>query len=163
MAWISLLLTWHLLLLCFQASSGPTSSAEQLVHNAARLAQEAHAWGFDLSLWRAHLNAATWPEIFRQVAVAAGAGPARPRPRAPRRLRDSAMGTEGEDLEIQGAEGGTGLRLRVPTRFAPGSMKAAVWQVRAGAILGPRTWVGKMRHQLVVYKTVCGTSCASLR
>lgn len=36
---------------------------------------QAYAWGFDIRNWQRHLNALTWPEIFRQLAFAAGFGP----------------------------------------------------------------------------------------
>ncbi|KAL9690367.1 hypothetical protein QQ045_010765 [Rhodiola kirilowii] len=35
----------------------------------------AYAWGFDVHNWKQHLNALTWPEILRQVALSAGFGP----------------------------------------------------------------------------------------
>lgn len=41
---------------------------------AALLLEEAWAWGFDVDAWRAHLNALTWPEVAREVAIAAGLG-----------------------------------------------------------------------------------------
>ena len=33
-----------------------------------------HCRGFDVDVWRAHLNLMTWPEVARQVAIAAGLG-----------------------------------------------------------------------------------------
>lgn len=36
---------------------------------------QAYAWGFDIRNWQKHLNTLTWPEIFRQLALAAGFGP----------------------------------------------------------------------------------------
>ena len=41
---------------------------------AAQLLEEGWAWGFDVDSWRAHLNALTWPEVARQLAIAAGLG-----------------------------------------------------------------------------------------
>uniref|UniRef100_A0A7N0UG67 Uncharacterized protein n=1 Tax=Kalanchoe fedtschenkoi TaxID=63787 RepID=A0A7N0UG67_KALFE len=35
----------------------------------------AYAWGFDVRNWKQHLNASTWPEILRQLALSAGFGP----------------------------------------------------------------------------------------
>ena len=36
---------------------------------------QAYSWGFDIRNWQQHLNPLTWPEIFRQLALAAGFGP----------------------------------------------------------------------------------------
>lgn len=36
------------------------------------------------------------------------------------------MGIEGEDVIV---EDGGGLKLRMPTRYGPGTVKAASWQV----------------------------------
>lgn len=64
----------------------PTPTAPLLAHRpqshgadagqaqAALLLEEAWAWGFDVDAWRAHLNALTWPEVAREVAIAAGLG-----------------------------------------------------------------------------------------
>jgi hypothetical protein len=41
--------------------------------SCAQLLEEAWAWGFDVDVWRAHLNAITWPEVLRECAIAAGA------------------------------------------------------------------------------------------
>ncbi len=86
--------------------------------------EEAWAWGFDVDSWRAHLSPMTWPEVLRQVAIIAGAGPKRVKPQ---REVKSKMGVEGEDV-VQG-EGGE-ISLRMPARFGGGTMKAAAWLVR---------------------------------
>ncbi|KAK3184068.1 hypothetical protein Dsin_031354 [Dipteronia sinensis] len=40
-----------------------------------RIVEGAYAWGFDIRSWQRHLNALTWPEILRQLALSAGFGP----------------------------------------------------------------------------------------
>eukprot|EP00899_Mesostigma_viride_P017116 jgi/Mesvir1/25405/Mv01440-RA.2 len=50
----------------------PLNSAGQLALGMWREAQER---GFDLALWRKHLNAMTWPEAMRQLLLCAGYGP----------------------------------------------------------------------------------------
>ncbi|KAK1566908.1 hypothetical protein Q3G72_005921 [Acer saccharum] len=40
-----------------------------------RIVEGAYAWGFDIRSWQCHLNALTWPEILRQLALSAGFGP----------------------------------------------------------------------------------------
>ena len=87
--------------------------------------EEAWAWGFDIDLWRAHLNCVTWPEVLRQMAILWGLGPKRPKPR--RRETRPKMGTDGEDLV---ADEAGGLRLRLPPRLGIGTVKAAAWQAR---------------------------------
>jgi len=77
-------------------------------------------------------------QVLRQVAIAAGLGPARPAPeRRSRRLRPK-QGAQGDD--VVGAPGapGAGLRLRLPARFAHGTVKAAAWQARRPPRLRPR-------------------------
>ena len=44
---------------------------------SAAFADEAQRWGIDLGVWRAHVGAATWPEVLRQFAIVAGWGPRR--------------------------------------------------------------------------------------
>jgi hypothetical protein len=44
--------------------------------------------------WRAHLNVLTWPEVARQLCIAAGLGRRRPKPRKEEKAK---MGEEGED------------------------------------------------------------------
>jgi hypothetical protein len=91
----------------------------------ARLLEEAWAWGFDVDFWRAHLNRLTWPEVARQVAVAAGLGRRRPQPSREERPR---MGVEGEDV-VAAPGGGARLQLRLPPRLGPGTVKGAAWLV----------------------------------
>lgn len=62
-------------------------------------------------------------QVLREFAVTAGLG--RKRPRGRRETRPK-MGTEGEDVVVE--EGG-GLKLKMPTRYGPGTVKAAAWQV----------------------------------
>eukprot|EP00884_Botryococcus_braunii_P016830 jgi/Botrbrau1/3830/Bobra.0183s0056.2 len=104
--------------------------ADRAVVNSATRLEEAWAWGFDVDAWRAHLNALTWPEVLREFAITAGLG--RKRPRVRRETRPK-MGTEGEDVVVE--EGG-GLKLKMPTRYGPGTVKAAAWQVLTEA--GPQ-------------------------
>ena len=62
-------------------------------------------------------------QVLRELAIAAGLGRKRPRPRKEARPK---MGSEGEDVV---ADEGGGLKLHCPARFQPGTMKAAAWQV----------------------------------
>lgn len=97
--------------------------------------------GFDIDSWRAHLNSLTWPEVARQVAVTAGLGRRRPKPRKEEKAK---LGTEGEDtvqdesgegaargLQTDGVGGvgggGTGARCR---------MRALRVQLSGGAGMG---------------------------
>lgn len=67
----------------------------QTVSRAASLVTEALTWGFDISTWRAHLNEITWPEVLRQLALAAGWGPRRCRPaRATRAYDERRLGED---------------------------------------------------------------------
>ena len=61
--------------------------------------------------------------MLRQLAIAAGAGGKRPRPKREPRAK---MGTEGEDVVAR--EDG-GLKLRLPARFGVGTVKGAAWAV----------------------------------
>ena len=54
---------------------------DRAIAGAAAILDEAAAWGLDVDTWRAHLGPATWPEVLRQYALAAGWGPRRPRPK----------------------------------------------------------------------------------
>ena len=36
---------------------------DKAVSQSAACLEEAWAWGFDVDVWRAHLNALTWPEV----------------------------------------------------------------------------------------------------
>lgn len=72
-----------------------------------------------------HLQAPVWgAQVLREVAVALGWGPKRPRERRAPRAK---QGTEGEDLVA--GEGGA-LQLRLPPRFGAGTVKSAAWHVR---------------------------------
>ena len=50
--------------------------------------------------WRAHLNSLTWPEVARQLAVTAGLGRRRPKPKKEERAK---IGQEGEDRVLDGS------------------------------------------------------------
>ncbi|EIE24672.1 hypothetical protein COCSUDRAFT_46901 [Coccomyxa subellipsoidea C-169] len=106
---------------------GPSSGLDRAVAMSAGWLEEAWAWGFDVDIWRAHLNALTWPEVLREFAIAAGLGRKRPKPRKEARPK---MGTEGEDVV---ADEAGNLKLRLPPRYAVGTVKAAAWQVLAEA------------------------------
>lgn len=93
----------------------------------AGVLDEAWGWGFNVDCWRAHLNDVTWPEVLRQLAIAAGYGPRKPKPGRDVKPK---LGIEGEDVIAD--ESGS-LRLKMPSRFAPGTVKAAAWQVLAEA------------------------------
>ncbi|GAB4814610.1 hypothetical protein N2152v2_001656 [Parachlorella kessleri] len=122
------------LLRLVQADSEEAHAAGALQHPAdpgqaaaAQMLEEGWAWGFDVDAWRAHLNALTWPEVARQLAIAAGLGRKRPKPKKEEKPK---LGQEGEDIVVD--EQG-GLKLRLPPRLAVGSVKAAAWQVLAEA------------------------------
>ena len=110
--------------------------ASQAYQRAAQLVTEAHAWGFDIATWRAHLNALTWPEVLRQVALTAGWGARRCRPAKQLRAYDERA--LGDDV-IEGDDG-VSLTCRWPGRFhpnpAPGelTMKEACWKVLAALV-----------------------------
>ena len=42
---------------------GATNFMDRAIITGAHYLEEALAWGFDINLWRAHLNAQTWPEV----------------------------------------------------------------------------------------------------
>ena len=52
-----------------------TGFTDRAATACATTLDEAWAWGFDVDAWRAHLGPATWPEVLRQFAVAAGEDP----------------------------------------------------------------------------------------
>lgn len=114
-------------LVVVQGGGGTANFMDRAVVGTAAFLDEAWAWGFDVDAWRAHLNELTWPEILRQLAIAAGHGPRRPKAGKDPKPK---LGTEGEDIVVD--ESG-GLRLKMPSRFAPGTVKAAAWQVLAEA------------------------------
>lgn len=64
--------------------------------------------GFDIDSWRAHLNALTWPEVARQLAITAGLGRRRFKPKREERAK---LGQEGEDVVAD--EGGETYETRV--------------------------------------------------
>ncbi|KAK9817548.1 hypothetical protein WJX74_003802 [Apatococcus lobatus] len=102
---------------------GTTNFLDRSVVAAATCLEEATAWGIDVDAWRAHLNANTWPEVLRQWGIVTGLGPKRARPR--RELKPK-IGADGEDVV---ADDSGELKLRMPARFDPGSVKGAAWQV----------------------------------
>lgn len=59
-----------------------------------------------MDAWRAHLNVLTWPEVARQVAVCAGLGRRRYKPRKEQRPK---MGQEGEDVVADETGGWPGV------------------------------------------------------
>lgn len=69
-------------------------------------------------------------QVLREFAIAAGLGRKRPKPRKEARPK---MGTEGEDVV---ADEAGNLKLRLPPRYAVGTVKAAAWQVRLPSCLG---------------------------
>ena len=127
--------------------SGPTATTcvqtgvtldrtNQATTRAATLAHEAHSWGLDRAAWRAHLNPLTWPEVLRQLALAAGWGPRRCRPaKATHRHGEFALGED-----VIAAPDGT-LTHRWPTRFTANpamgdyTVKEACWKVLTRARL----------------------------
>ncbi len=56
------------------ASGALQSHADPGQAVAAQLLEESWAWGFDVDAWRAHVNALTWPEVARELGIAAGLG-----------------------------------------------------------------------------------------
>ncbi|KAG2500076.1 hypothetical protein HYH03_002353 [Edaphochlamys debaryana] len=112
-----------------QTAAAPNFMDRSVVGSARRL-EEAWAWGFDVDTWRAHLNAMTWPEVLRQMAIVMGRG--RPLPRVRRSAAESKgpriQGLDGEDVLDDGSSGGA-LKLRMPLRYTLGTVKAAAWQV----------------------------------
>ena len=96
---------------------------DRAIVNCATVLEEAWAWGFDVDVWRAHVNPLTWPEVLRQMAIAWGLGAKRPKPKKEVKPK---MGTDGEDLV---ADENGGLKLRLPPRFGIGTVKAAAWAV----------------------------------
>jgi hypothetical protein len=121
-------------------------NSDRAVFNAAHTLEEAWAWGFETDIWRAHLTALTWPEVLRQVAIAAGHGRRRPNSALDGK---QLVGHEGEDIventkaelsdPTSGAEAASAsaearlaeleLRLRRPVRLRKGSLKASAWLI----------------------------------
>ncbi|KAK3241858.1 hypothetical protein CYMTET_48404 [Cymbomonas tetramitiformis] len=105
---------------------------EQERYGIAKLMEEAWAWGYDTDTWRAHLNALTWPEVLRQIAVALGCGARRPKPKPQPKvlLKKPAPASTAHLVEhapIDPSE------LRMPSSFGKGTVKAAAWQVLSTA------------------------------
>jgi hypothetical protein len=46
---------------------GATNFMDRAIINCAHALEEAWAWGFDVDVWRAHLNAQTWPEVYTAI------------------------------------------------------------------------------------------------
>ena len=44
-------------------TGGPSNFMDRAIVNCAAVLDEAWAWSFDVDVWRAHLNAQTWPEV----------------------------------------------------------------------------------------------------
>ena len=44
-------------------AAGANATADRSVAQSAAYLEEAWAWGFDVDVWRAHLNPLTWPEV----------------------------------------------------------------------------------------------------
>ena len=97
---------------------------DRAVVGIAGTLDEAVSWGFDVDAWRAHLNQYTWPEILRQLAIAAGYGAKRSRGLRDRNHRAK---EDGDDMAIDESRAGYGLKM--PSRLTQGTVKAAAWQV----------------------------------
>lgn len=104
---------------------GATNFMDRAIINCAHALEEAWAWGFDVDVWRAHLNAQTWPEILRQYSIAMGLGQKRPKPKE-KQERKTKLGTEGEDVVKD--ESGQ-VTLVAPARFGLGTVKGAAYKV----------------------------------
>ena len=101
------------------------ASHVHLISPGARLLEEAWAWGFDVDFWRAHLGPLTWPEVAREMAIAAGLG--RRRPEIRNKGEMARMGREGEDVVVGGKHGK--IELQLPARLGAGTVKGAAWLV----------------------------------
>ena len=53
---------FHSSVMDFQGG-GATNFMDRAIVNCAHALEEAWAWGFDIDVWQAHLNAQTWPEV----------------------------------------------------------------------------------------------------
>jgi hypothetical protein len=110
------------------AAAAAAASSIHIIAPGAMLLEEAAAWGFDVNAWRAHLHALTWPEIARELAIAAGLG--RRRPQVRRKGEMARMGKEGEDVVIGGKNADpNSIELKLPSRLAAGTVKGASWLV----------------------------------
>ncbi|XP_051136002.1 homeobox-DDT domain protein RLT2-like isoform X2 [Andrographis paniculata] len=103
----------------------------------------AHAWGFDLASWKSHLTPLTWPEVLRQISLAAGFGPKLKKPNdgkpylhddhesddgkdAVSRLRS---GAAAENAVVIMQERGLSNPRRSRHRLTPGTVKYAAFHV----------------------------------
>jgi hypothetical protein len=110
------------------AAAAAGASHVHIITPGAMLLEEASAWGFDVNTWRAHLHALTWPEIARELAIAAGLGRKRPQLRSKGEI--TRMGKEGEDVVAAGKNAdATHIELQLPSRLAAGTVKGASWLV----------------------------------
>ncbi|CAL9122130.1 unnamed protein product [Musa textilis] len=108
-----------------------------------QIIEGAYAWGFNICGWQRHLNYLTWPEILRQVALAAGFGPQLKKRNVERLYsRDENEGNNGKDiisnlrngLAAENAfalmkERGYTHRRRSRHRLTPGTVKFAAFHV----------------------------------
>lgn len=64
--WVEVLEKYrHYMTLLLQGGIG--SAADRSIAQMAGYLEEAWAWGFDVDVWRAHLNPLTWPEVRLQL------------------------------------------------------------------------------------------------
>ncbi|KAJ4703536.1 Homeobox domain-containing protein/DDT domain-containing protein [Melia azedarach] len=96
-----------------------------------RIIEGAYAWGFDIRNWQRHLNALTWPEIFRQLAFAAGFGPKL-------KKRGGTWATLGDKHEGKGCEDAVST-----IRNGSAAENAFAWMREKGLLLPRRS-----RHKL---------------
>eukprot|EP00898_Chlorokybus_atmophyticus_P003718 jgi/Chlat1/4347/Chrsp29S04494 len=128
---------------------GSLGAGFQAVAGSLALSKEATAWLFDAGIWRKHTCAITWPEVLRQVALAAGYGPKRHSSQEREELlvgNAEVDATETVGLLRSGAAAAAAaaetLMMRrnrapvtkhAPRSFAPGSLKHAAWTVLSQA------------------------------
>ncbi|KAK3207089.1 hypothetical protein Dsin_021135 [Dipteronia sinensis] len=96
-----------------------------------RIIEGAYAWGFDIRNWQRHLNTLTWPEIFRQLALAAGFGPRL-------KKRSSAWASVGDNHEGKGCDD-----IVSTIRNGSAAENAFAWMREKGLLLPRRS-----RHKL---------------
>ncbi|KAF5834831.1 hypothetical protein DUNSADRAFT_8371 [Dunaliella salina] len=132
------------------SAAGPGSAGhhfDRAMISAAHMLEGCWGWGYDMDSWRAHLNALTWPEVLRQLAVVGTSGSPRQkqgRGRRPSNVHKAKMGVEGEDV-VEDEQGN--LKLRLPNRLGIGTVKAASWQVLAE--VGPEGLpIAEMAHRI---------------
>ncbi|KAL5793714.1 hypothetical protein ACOSP7_002308 [Xanthoceras sorbifolium] len=107
-----------------------------------QIVEGAYAWGFDICSWQRHLNALTWPEILRQLALSAGFGPQLKKRIEQAYLHDDNEGNGGEDI-ISNLRNGAAAESAVAImqergfsntrrsrhRLTPGTVKFAAFHV----------------------------------